>query len=220
MKITWADIKDIIIINFASFIIYLICKTQRVVRYDDESVRPFYEKGENVIFALWHRRLLYLTFYHPRRFPEKKVCVIASQSRDGTRIGKTAKKLGVNFVQGSSSKGGAKALKELLRILKKGDSVAITPDGPRGPFGVVQKGVISLAKLSGRPIIPISYQVSKAIKLKTWDRFVIPIPFSRVIVKTGEPIFLSRDDEKEDSHCENIIKKGIDALEVDVDYHS
>ena len=167
---SWSNIKESIIVNLAYGIIFLICRTLRVVKYDDHSVRRYYGKGENVIFAFWHRRLFYLSYYHARCFPERRAYVLVSQSRDGTRIGKIGKKIGIDYIQGSTSKGGAKAFKKLVRLLRQGYTAAITPDGPRGPFGVVQKGVISLARLTGRPIIPLAYHPKWYIKCKSWDK--------------------------------------------------
>jgi lysophospholipid acyltransferase (LPLAT)-like uncharacterized protein len=183
------------------------------VKYNDESVRQYYEKGESVIFAFWHRRLFYLSYYHSHRFPDRKAYVLVSQSRDGTRIGKIGEKIGVDYIQGSTSKGGAKAFKHLVEIIKKGNTAAITPDGPRGPRGIVQKGVISLARLTGRPIIPLSYHPKRYIELKSWDKFIIPVPFSKVAIHTGKPIVINKNHDKDDSFYENMIKEELDKLE-------
>lgn len=213
MKVTYENFKESIIINFAYWLIYLICRTLRVVQYDDASAREFYDKGENLIFAFWHRRLFYLGYNHVKRFPDKKACVLVSQSRDGTRIGRIVKKIGVDYIQGSSSRGGAAAFKQLVQVLKDGNTAAITPDGPRGPRGIVQKGVVSLARVSGRPVVPLCYHVSRFIELKSWDRFVIPVPFSRLRVMTGKPIVIDPSEDRDDAYYENLIKKELDELE-------
>ena len=213
MKINWENLKDSLIINLVYWIMFMICKTLRIEEYKDASLRNVYDKGENPIVALWHRRLFYLSYYHARRFPDKEVYILVSQSRDGTRIGKIVEKFGLQYIQGSSSRGGAKGLKQLIRKLKKGATVGITPDGPRGPKASVQKGVISLARLTGRPIISLSYHPRHAIILKSWDKFIIPVPFSKAIVVTGDVIYIGRDDDKDDSYYEALVKKNIDALE-------
>ena len=205
--------KDYLITTLAYYIVYFICRTLRVNSYFDESLFKYYKDGKNVIFAFWHRRLFYLAYYHKKRFPEKRVCVLVSKSRDGTMVGKVVKKIGVDYVQGSTSRGGAAGFKQLLQILQEGASAAITPDGPRGPRGVVQKGVISLARISKKPIIPICYHVNRFFMLKSWDKFIIPIPFSKVDIITGNPIIIESSTGHDDSFYERIIKDELDRLE-------
>ena len=205
--------KESLIVNLAYWIILLICKTLRVEKYEDESVFRIYDKGENFIYALWHRRLFYLSFYHSRRFPGKETYALVSQSRDGTRIGKITEKIGAHYIQGSTSKGGAKDFREMVKIIKNGYTAAITPDGPRGPRGLVQQGVISLARLTGRPVIPLAYKPKRYIKLRSWDEFIIPMPFSKVSIHTGKPIIIPKRDDNDDAYYQGLIKEGLDELE-------
>ncbi len=213
MKISWKNLKESLIINLAYWIIFIICRSLRI-EYKDASLRNVYDKGETPIIALWHRRLLYIIYYHTHCFFDKEAYILVSQSRDGTRIGKIVEKFGLQYIQGSSSRGGAKGLKQLIRKLKGGATVGITPDGPRGPKAFVQKGVISLARLTGRPIVPVSYHPRHAIILKSWDNFIIPVPFSKAVVITGDEITIGRDDDKYDSYYEALVKKNLDALEL------
>jgi lysophospholipid acyltransferase (LPLAT)-like uncharacterized protein len=106
----------------------------------------------------------------------------------------------VQPVRGSSSRRGAQALVELISWAERGYDLAVTPDGPRGPCYAVQDGVLALAQLTGRPIIPFGYRLSWRIRLKSWDRFQIPLPFSRCDIVHGEPIVVPRDltDEQRD----------------------
>jgi lysophospholipid acyltransferase (LPLAT)-like uncharacterized protein len=100
---------------------------------------------------------------------------------------------GVHPVRGSSSRRGPQALLELTTLAQRDYDIAITPDGPRGPCYIVQPGVISLAQITGRPIVPSSHTLGWKIRLKSWDRFQIPLPFSRVVMKFTEPIHIPRE---------------------------
>ena len=204
------EFLDRFIIFFAYLVIKTICSTIRVERLDDSSYRELHSKGKNVIFAFWHRRLFYLGYYYSKNFKDRKTYVLVSKSKDGTRIGKIVEKMGIGYVQGSSSRGGAAGLKALLKVLRKGDNGAITPDGPRGPLFSIQKGILKLAQLSGAPIVPISYSPSKFIELKSWDRFVIPFPFCKVKIITGKPIYVKEGDIEK---YETELKEALDKLE-------
>ena len=198
MKKFFKHIFEKIFLQTAYFIIFIICKSLRVKALEDSSYRKMRDEGKNVIFAFWHRRLLYLGYYYQKNFGKDNIYVIVSRSRDGTRIGKIVKKMGIGYVQGSTSKGGAAGLKRLIDILKKGKDVAITPDGPRGPAKKVQMGVLKLAEISKAPIIPISYLPNKYVELRSWDKFIIPLPFTSVLVKTGKPMFVDKLDGNEE----------------------
>lgn len=123
--------------------------------------------------------------------------VMISQSRDGELISRFVGHMGINAIRGSSSKGGKAAFKNLARRLKQGCYVTITPDGPRGPRYKAQKGAIYLSKISGTPIVPATYNASRKKVFNSWDRFIFPLPFSRVVVIYGEPIIVpeNADDE-------------------------
>jgi len=149
--------------------------------------RPF-------IAAFWHGRLLMAPAGWPRGAPLK---VIISHHRDGEFITRTAARFGVEAVRGSTSKGGAKALLAMLRVIKGGEFVGITPDGPRGPRMRAQMGAVVLAQMSGVPIIPATYAVSRRRIAGSWDRFIIPLPFSRGIYLWGSPVTVPRDADAE-----------------------
>jgi lysophospholipid acyltransferase (LPLAT)-like uncharacterized protein len=129
--------------------------------------------------------------------------MLISVHRDGELIARTVAMLGIAAVRGSTArqkpgedkakdKGGAAALRQMIRILKSGGGVGITPDGPRGPRMRVSPGTIALATLSGAPILTVSYSASRAIRFKSWDRFLLPLPFGRIHVAFGEPLLLPR----------------------------
>lgn len=150
-----------------------------------------------VIFATWHNRLaLSLVVY--RKFvqashPVRRMAALVSASRDGGLLARILELFGVQPVRGSSSRRGAQALLELTSWAERGHDLAITPDGPRGPCYRVQEGAIALAQLTGLPIVPMAYSLAWKIRLRSWDRFQIPLPFSRWLVEFGEPIHVPRD---------------------------
>jgi len=151
---------------------------------------------EPVIFALWHDRLglcmkVYESFVRPDH-PQEHLAALISASRDGAFLAAILDSFGVQAVRGSSSRRGAQALLELASWAGRGYDLAVTPDGPRGPRHIVQDGVIALAQVTGLPIIPYSCRLGWKIRVKSWDRFQIPLPFSRCEMTFGELIRVPR----------------------------
>ena len=168
-----------------------------------------YPKNLNgCLFALWHSRQCGV-YGIPER--EKLHCLI-SRSRDGEIIAAAAESLGIKTVRGSQKNGGTQASLEILDVLKEGNNVAITIDGPKGPKEVVKKGIVEIAKLSGVPIVPFAwYSPSKGfIKLKTWDDFCFPLFCKKLCLLCGEPIYVDKDAD--DNAIEKIRKQVEDDL--------
>lgn len=150
--------------------------------------------GPSHILAFWHQRQAIFTFTHRRQKPPASVLV--SRSKDGLIIAEVMRLFGILATRGSSSRGASRAAREMLEILANGRVVGITPDGPKGPSRKVKTGVLYLAQESGRPILPIASAVSRRFELKSaWDRFHFPLPFSRIVVTHGAPIYVRRDDD-------------------------
>jgi lysophospholipid acyltransferase (LPLAT)-like uncharacterized protein len=170
-----------------------MCATLRVqvVRGDIEpTVRA---RRPNVIYAFWHGHLLYLMY----RYRGKGVYILVSQSRDGELLSRVLQRFGLPTIRGSSSRGGRRSLLELVRHARAGASAAIAPDGPRGPRHHVQSGIITLARLTEMPIIPVAVGARWKIEFHSWDRFLLPLPGSRVIVAYGEPLTVPPDADPE-----------------------
>lgn len=153
------------------------------------------------VVAFWHERLplMPMLWLVTRKRPEvriQRVRVLVSHHRDGRFIGTVIRRFGMDVALGSSSRGGAAGLRALLTTLGRGEIVAITPDGPRGPARQAAPGVAQLAALSGLPVIPCSAQTTRRIVLNTWDRMVIPLPFGRGVVVCGPSITVPRSDWK------------------------
>ncbi len=171
-----------------------VAKTWRTNIRDDSGLIS--TTTEPVIFAIWHNRLaiaMEVWVWGRRIQPQARLAALISASRDGGLLAATFSNFGVLPIRGSSSRRGPQALIELVRVLRQGYHVAITPDGPRGPKYVVQSGIISLAQLSGRPIIPVGALISSKGQLRSWDQFQVPFPFSRCEIVLGRPIYVARE---------------------------
>lgn len=114
--------------------------------------------------------------------------VLISHHRDGELIAKVIKHFDIEAVRGSSSRGAREALRNMIKLINAGDNISITPDGPRGPALVAQEGAATLARLANRPLLPVTFSATRCWRLSSWDRFMIPKPFSTIVVKVGEPL--------------------------------
>ena len=162
-----------------------------------------------VIYALWHNRFFCVPpAWNRLCYGHRKTVALTSASHDGDMVARAMAVFGLGSVRGSSSRRGVAALVGLKRALNEGLDICVTPDGPRGPRYKLQPGIIKLAESTGAPIIPIHVRFSSAWRLKTWDRFVIPKPFSRVEVTFAEPIHFSRgmDATTFENECLNLEK--------------
>jgi lysophospholipid acyltransferase (LPLAT)-like uncharacterized protein len=157
--------------------------------------------SQPAIYCIWHNRLtLSMKIYHGfirRRKRSTGLAAMVSASKDGGLLARILEDFGVQPVRGSSSRRGPQALLELTGWAERGYDLAITPDGPRGPRYVVQDGVTSLAQLTSLPIVPVSCDLSSKITLKSWDRFQIPLPFAKCIVRFGKPVHVPREASDE-----------------------
>jgi lysophospholipid acyltransferase (LPLAT)-like uncharacterized protein len=141
------------------------------------------------VVALWHGQLLGPTWAHRHR----SYATMASRSGDGEYISRMLDHWGYQVVRGSSSRGGDTALRELARLVRRGHTAALTADGPRGPRHRLKHGVLRLAQLTGVPVIPVVSAAGSAWELRSWDRFILPRPLSRLVVLFGDAIAIPRD---------------------------
>ncbi len=178
----------------AAAYIRLVRATGRWETRNAEAVGAFWDAGSPCIVALWHGRLFMMPAGWRKGVP---VRLLISRHRDGELIARTVRHFGMDTIRGSTSRGGGGALREILRTLKSGESVGVTPDGPRGPRMRASDGVIAVARLAGVPIVPGTCAVSRRKVLPSWDRFAIPFPFSRGIYIWGEPLAVPRDADGE-----------------------
>jgi lysophospholipid acyltransferase (LPLAT)-like uncharacterized protein len=149
------------------------------------------------IYCFWHNRLALciVPYWHYLRTGNVTpgMAALVSASKDGGLLSEVLECFGVEPVRGSSSRRGAQAILELTTLADRGYSVSITPDGPRGPCYEVQEGALSLAQLTGLPIVPYSCNLGWKIRVKSWDRFQIPLPFSRCEMLFAQPITVPRE---------------------------
>lgn len=155
--------------------------------------------GKNpVIFALWHNRIFTMPpIWQRTGGKNRSAVVLTSASKDGTTLATAMKLFGIGAIRGSSSRRAVSALIGMKKALKEGHDVCVTPDGPKGPRYHVQPGIIKIAQACGVQIIPIHIRYSSAWRLKTWDRFVIPKPLSRVTVVFAEPRIIEKGISEE-----------------------
>jgi lysophospholipid acyltransferase (LPLAT)-like uncharacterized protein len=152
--------------------------------------------GRRPIMAFWHGRILSGTLYFQRR----GIVVITSENFDGEWIARIIERFGFGTARGSSSRGGLRAMLQLVRDMEKGKPAAFTLDGPRGPARVAQPGAIWLARATGNPVLPFHMEASSHWTANSWDRTQIPKPFTTVSVAIGEPLDIP--GEADDAHLE------------------
>jgi lysophospholipid acyltransferase (LPLAT)-like uncharacterized protein len=155
-----------------------------------ENPAAFWDRGEPFILAFWHGRLLMIPRIWPRH---TAINILTSQHRDGDLSARAISHFGLKSVPGSSRRGGSAALRTMVRAIANGQCAGIAPDGPRGPIMRASDGIIALARLSGAAIVPVSYGASRRHILKTWDRFVVPLPFAAGVFVWGEALAVPRD---------------------------
>ena len=170
--------------------------TLRVRVLGDEALRELVDRDERFILTFWHRRLVMMPLAYPFLRKDRGVAILASDSRDGERSTATWRYFRIHAVRGTASDDGAKALVRMIRAVKEGWDFGITPDGPRGPRQKLKPGVLALARKTGAWIVPVCVAADRAVTLKTWDRMVLPLPFSEVTVRYGAPTRHHLQDEE------------------------
>jgi len=168
---------------------------------------------EHYIGALWHNRLLIFPLVLQRFFPDRHGAALISASRDGDLLADAIRRFGYDVVRGSSSRLGASAILQLTEVLASGRDVVITPDGPRGPAYELGPGIVFLAQKSSAPVLPMNLEYSRCWRLGTWDRFIIPQPFSEVRVLINPPHHVKLTSTPEEFEDERLaLQKAMMAL--------
>ena len=180
-------------------VVALIRVVSATLRFKWQDTSGYFTSGAGApaIYAVWHNRLaLSMPVYYKyikRRSRSSGLAALVSASKDGGFLAAILEGFKVHAVRGSSSRRGPQALLELTTWAERGFDLAITPDGPRGPCYHVQEGVMSLAQITGLPIIPCSWSVRWKIRVNSWDRFEIPLPFSYCEMRIGKPVQVPRE---------------------------
>ena len=182
--------------------------TWRIRRTGDEARRRHQREVGPVVLALWHGELLPLLYAHVG----EEIAILISTHRDGELIARIAMRLGFPTVRGSSSRNADRALVGLIRELKAGRTIALTPDGPRGPRHTFAPGALVAAHRAGAAIVPLRAEVSRAWRLRSWDRFVIPKPFATITVHYGAPTFVPGESPRDAAAAAPAFQAALDAL--------
>jgi len=195
----------------AYFLLRLYLSLIRVQTLHEDALLQFLEIGSKAVAAVWHQRFLGALGY-VTKFRYLSLSIMISMSRDGDWIAPVVRWLGLRPVRGSSTRGGKEALAAMVQDLAQHQVALHIVDGPRGPKGVIKAGLIRLAQLSKAAIIPIHISVDRAWVTRSWDRFLIPKPFSRILVHFGEPIDVP---EQMDSETFEALRRKVEKEMID-----
>lgn len=184
--------------------------TWRSERVHGDRLARIRATGEPYVYALWHGRMLVPIWLHRG----EGIATMASKSKDGEVIARWLSGHGYLPVRGSTNKGGARGIAQLSRCLERGHPAALTVDGPKGPPRIVQEGIVALARRAGAWILPVSAAATRPRFLRSWDRYLVPRAFSRLVLVYGEPLRIGRETSDE---TRARIKDGIDAATAEAD---
>lgn len=200
----------------------LVARTVRWRVEGEEAARVGWAGNKGIVVTAWHSRIMLLPtgwILHIKHWhgSTKKGAMLISLSRDGEAVARAIDYFGLSSIRGSGAnkkkagkdKGGIRAVAEAIRLLRSGTGVCITPDGPRGPAEIVSPGAIMIAMRAEVPILPYALSVRPARRLATWDRFIIPFPFTRGAIVYGEPLPVSRNADPQ--HLQAELQKRLDA---------
>ena len=202
--------------------IRLVYRTSRFNVVRGEIPSRFWNEGKPFILAFWHGRIAMMPYCWRKNVPMN---MLISRHRDGELIARTISYFGLKSVRGSAAKpgsakerGGQAALIAMLRCLKAGEYVGITPDGPRGPRMRASNGAASLAALSGAPVIPCAFATKRRKILRSWDSFIVPIPFTRGSFVWGDPVYVSRETSRDEFEQARLaIENGLNQVTTEAD---
>lgn len=167
----------------ASFVFKLMDWSCRFDRYN------FSPDNSPAIYAIWHG----LQYCLGGLYPRNKINILISNSNDGEIIARIVHSIGFSTIRGSMGRGGTKATMQIIKTLEEGENVAYTVDGPKGPGFKVKKGIIKIAQMSQKPIIPVSAEPKFKIEFSSWDKYQLPIVGSRIALTCGDPIYVPKD---------------------------
>ena len=178
----------------ATVIIRLLYRLNRIEFIGEDHPQKIWQRGNHLILTFWHDQLFLMVKGY--RGPGSKILISASQ--DGELIARVMQYFGQQAVRGSSSRGGRAAFRELISLAKEAVDLVITPDGPKGPRHTIKDGVVQLARLSERPVVPMAFVCSRGHRFASWDRFLLPYPFGRAVFAFGPPVTYQKGMAVED----------------------
>jgi len=208
LKITRGSRRERIFVAVAGWLVHLALRllgaTTRRTDENGDELRGRFARGERVILAFWHGRIVMMPFAYAGR----GICIMNSGHRDGALVSQAIQPFGIEVVYGSSTRGWVRGLRGLLEAHRRGKDLAVVPDGPRGPRCHAKSGAVQLARATGAPIYPAAFGASRGWVLKrSWDWLLIPAPFARVHYVVGEPLVVPSDATAE----------GMEALRIELE---
>ncbi len=208
-------VKKYLLVKSAKLLIYSILFTCRKKSSGQGKIDDLKNSDKPIIYIFWHRHIFYNIF----KFRGTGARPLISYSPDGEMVSLVAEEFGMNPVRGSSSKGGARAFLNMINAIKKENSeIMITADGPKGPAEEVKDGTIHIARKTGAALIPVSWYSSR-IKIfnKSWDRFLLPLPFGKIKFSYGDPVFIPPGISKDEySKYKDLLKSKLNTLEHEI----
>lgn len=182
-----------VISALGGLVLRLIGFTWRVKRVGGEAFDDMLRRGEPFIVVFWHGEIVPVTWVHRHR----GIAPLISRHADGEIIARIVEGLGYRTVRGSTTRGGVRALLETAQRVNEGVTVGFTPDGPRGPRHVFAPGALIVAQRTGRPIVALGATASRAWRLRSWDRHLVPKPFATVTIRYSEPQYVRADQARD-----------------------
>jgi len=201
-KLSYALIRPIVKLFLTTF--WWTCRVEKVI--GDEHAQALIDKGDPIIPCYWHQMHVFGSWYM-RKLQKRglKLGYLVSPSVDGEVLAKIIKSWGIVAIRGSSNRTGAKALKDMYNIIMKDKvSPVTTSDGPTGPIHEFKQGAVMLAQLTQSPMLPVAYAADRYWQAKSWDKFIIPKPFSRIVIAVGEPHYIEKKSNAEKMEEERI----------------
>lgn len=201
-------------IKFGWLLILGLGKSLAIKVKGRNQVRKLQEQNARYIYVLWHGRIVVPIFVHRG----EGITPMVSKHADGEMIARTMERLGYHTVRGSSTRGGKEAFHEMVARIKNGAVGAMIPDGPRGPRHEFKPGTLYMAQQSGAYLVPVSFACKWKIQFSSWDKFYLPLPFSKTILLYGEPIKVPRDSSPRDlAKLRNFVQQRMIDLEKEAD---
>ena len=211
-------LTQLLISLLGSLYVLFVYKTSKINLKNRKNIDRLFKRNESFIYAFWHDQLLICPLTWQSEFEIK---VLISKHRDGDIIARLISKLGFKAIRGSThksgktkNKGGLTSARQMIKSLKKGISIGISPDGPKGPRHKVSDGILNISRLSNSSILPVGIGFKKKWVLNTWDKFIIPKPFNQITIIWGEAIPAIKDEKsinqtknKLESKMENLTKR-------------
>jgi lysophospholipid acyltransferase (LPLAT)-like uncharacterized protein len=188
------EVKIRIWAGLTFFVLVLLKWTTRKRYLGAEELFSCWQRGEQVIVAFWHNRMLMMPFAYRGR----RACILNSAHRDGEIVTRVIRHFGISAVRGSSTRGWLGGLRGMIEAYRRGYDLIVVPDGPRGPRLRAKAGAVQLAKATGAPIFPVTYAPSKALTVPSWDRLLVPLPFCCVLYATGPALTVPADASSEE----------------------